>query len=65
MSFISDMTDKAKGLFEKRGGTEAAKEDAQEVKDIAGKDESVTDKAKDTAEALKDPGAPGPDTPTS
>jgi hypothetical protein len=65
MSFISDMTDKAKGLFDKRGGTDAAKKDAMEVKDIAGKDESVTDKAKDSAEALKDPGAPGPDTPAS
>jgi hypothetical protein len=65
MSFISDMTDKAKGLFDKRGGTEAAKEDAMEVKDIAGKDESITDKGKDAAEALKDPGAPGPDTPAS
>jgi hypothetical protein len=65
MSFISEWTAKVKGMFDKRGGADAAKEDAMEVKDIAGNDESVTDKAKDTAEALKDPGAPGPDTPAS
>jgi hypothetical protein len=65
MSVISEWTAKAKSLFDKRGGTEAAVEDAKEVKTIAGKDESLTDKAKDTGEALKDPGAPGPDTPAS
>ena len=42
-----------------------AKDNALEVKDIAGKDESLTDKAKDTFEALKDPGAPGNDTPAA
>jgi hypothetical protein len=51
---------KTKDLFNKRGGTEAAKEDLEELKDIVGKDESLTDKAKDAAEALKDPGAAGP-----
>jgi hypothetical protein len=63
MSFISEWTAKAKGMFDKRGGMDAAKEDAMEVKDIAGKDESLGNKAKDSAEALKDPGAPGPDRP--
>jgi len=65
MSVISEWSAKAKGMFNKRGGTEAAKEDAMEVKGIATSDESVTDKSKDTAEALKDPGAPGPGTPAS
>jgi hypothetical protein len=56
---LSKITDKAKELIDKRGGTAALKDDAMELKDIAGKDESVTDKAKDAVEALKDPGAPG------
>jgi hypothetical protein len=54
------LLDSVKGLFQKRGGTEAAKEDAQEVKDVAQSDASATDKAKEGAEALKDPGAKGP-----
>lgn len=53
------LADKAKNIFEKRGGSEAAKEDLGELKDIAGSNESLTDKAKDAAAALKDPGAPG------
>jgi hypothetical protein len=57
---FKSLTDKAKGIFNKRGGADAAKEDFDELKDIAGKDESLTDKAKDAAEALKDPGATGP-----
>ena len=56
---LSKITDKAKQLIDKRGGTAALKDDAMELKDIVGKDESVTDKAKDAVEALKDPGAPG------
>jgi hypothetical protein len=59
MNFKS-LTDKAKDIFTKRGGTEAAKEDFNELKDIMGKDASLSDKAKDAAEALKDPGAAGP-----
>jgi len=62
MDFKS-LADRAREVFTKRGGAEAAKEDVSELKDIAGKDESLADKAKDAAEALKDPGAPG-DTPT-
>jgi hypothetical protein len=56
---FSSLADKAKTMFNKRGGSEAAKADFDELKDIAGKDESLADKAKDAAEALKDPGAPG------
>ena len=57
---LNKLTEKAKQMFDKRGGTQAAKEDATELKDIARKDESVTDKAKDAAAAIEDPGAPGP-----
>jgi hypothetical protein len=56
---LSRLTSKAKELFTRRGGTEAAKEDAQELKDIARSDASIGDKAKEGFEALKDPGAPG------
>ena len=54
------LTEKAKQMFDKRGGMEGAKEDATELKDIAGKDESLVDKAKDAEAAIQDPGAPGP-----
>ncbi len=57
---FNDLVNKAKGSFQKRGGTEAAKADAQELKDIYGGQGSMTDKAKDAVEALKDPGAKGP-----
>jgi hypothetical protein len=53
------LLDRLKGLFQQRGGADAAKEDAQEVKDVAQSDASTTDKAKEGAEALKDPGAKG------
>lgn len=54
------MTDRAKDLVKDRGGTDSLKEDAAELKDIATGKGSLTDKAKDAAEALKDPGKPGP-----
>jgi hypothetical protein len=56
---LSRLTSRAKEMFAKRGGTEAAKEDAQELKDIARSDASLGDKAKAGVEALKEPGAPG------
>jgi hypothetical protein len=56
---LSRLTSRAKELFAKRGGTETAKEDAQELKDIARSDASLGDKAKAGFEAIKDPGAPG------
>jgi hypothetical protein len=64
MNFNS-LANKAKSMFAKRGGTSAAKEDLDELKDIARSDESLADKAKDAAEALKDPGAPGADGPAT
>jgi hypothetical protein len=56
---FKNLADRAKDMFNKRGGSEAAKADLGELKDIAGSDESLGDKARDAAEALKDPGAPG------
>jgi hypothetical protein len=56
---LSDLTTKVKDLLTRRGGTDAAKQDAQELKDVAREDASATDKTKDAAEAVKDPGAPG------
>ena len=56
---LKSISDQAKKLFAKRGGTDAAKEDAQELADIAKGEGSTTDKAKDAAEAVKDPGAKG------
>jgi hypothetical protein len=46
-----------------RGGTDALKEDAQELAAAAKGRGSATDKAKAAAEALKDPGAPGEEHP--
>ncbi|HEY1275746.1 MAG TPA: hypothetical protein VGF25_12575 [Thermoleophilaceae bacterium] len=57
---LSDMVDKAKAMFTNRGGADALKEDATEVKEDLGQQGSATDKAKDVAQDLKDPGAPGP-----
>jgi hypothetical protein len=56
---FNDLKSKAKNLIADRGGTEALKEDAEEVKDIAQGEGTVTEKGKDAVEALKDPGAPG------
>jgi hypothetical protein len=61
MSGLSSLTNKAKEMFNKRGGTDAAKEDLQELKDIHAGEGSLSDKAKAAVDALKDPGAKGPD----
>jgi len=55
------LSDKAKDLVEKRGGTEGLKQDAEELKNIAKGQGSLGDKAKRAAEALKDPGERGGD----
>ena len=54
---------KAKELVDRRGGTDSLKADAEELKNIAKGPGSVADKAKRAGDALKDPGAKGPDTP--
>jgi hypothetical protein len=51
------LTDRAKKIVDKRGGTDALKEDAEELKDIATGKGSLKDKAKAAGEAVKDPGA--------
>jgi len=53
------LADKAKETIDKRGGTDALKADAEELKNIAKGKGSLTDKAKAAASALKDPGAKG------
>jgi hypothetical protein len=60
---FKEMADKAKQVFQQRGGAKAAKEDAQELRDITQEQGSVADKLKDAGAAIKDPGAPGPDSP--
>jgi hypothetical protein len=49
---------KAKQLIDRRGGTDSLKADAEELKDIATGQGSITDKGKAAAEAIKDPGKP-------
>ena len=56
---FGSLMNRAKRVVEQRGGTDALKKDAQEMKDIAGGSGSTQDKAKRAADALKDPGAPG------
>jgi len=46
----------AKQQIDKRGGTDVAKQDLKEVGDILKGKGSVSDKAKRSAEALKQPG---------
>jgi hypothetical protein len=53
---LKNLTDKAKALIDKRGGTESVKEDAEELKDIASSKGSLADKAKAAVAAIKDPG---------
>ncbi len=63
MAGLSSLVDKAKDMFHKRGGMDAAKGDAQELKDIHSSEGSLSDKAKAAGEALKEPGAAGADRP--
>jgi len=49
----------AKDLVDKRGGTDALKEDASQLAEIAKGKGSISDKAKAAAAALKDPGTSG------
>lgn len=53
---LSSMATKAKEAVEKRGGTDALKQDAAELRSIAKGPGSLTDKAKAAASALKRPG---------
>jgi hypothetical protein len=53
------VAERANEVVEQRGGVESLKEDAEELRDIARGDGGLVDKAKDAAEAVRDPGAPG------
>ena len=53
------LTDQAKKIVDKRGGTDAAKEDAEELADIAKGKGTMKDKAKAAGQAIKEPGKPG------
>jgi general stress protein YciG len=57
------LSQQAKRLIDKRGGTKSLKEDADELRDIARGGGSMSDKAKAAADAIKEPGAKDPDTP--
>jgi hypothetical protein len=61
MAGFSRLANKAKEIFNQRGGTEAAKGDLQELKDIQARGGSMSDKAKAAVDALKEPGMKGPD----
>jgi hypothetical protein len=53
---LDKLVSQAKKLVDERGGMESVAGDADELKNIVGSHESLTDKAKDAAEALKTPG---------
>ncbi|HYF28509.1 MAG TPA: hypothetical protein VD931_22400 [Baekduia sp.] len=56
------LTKRAKQVIDQRGGTEALKKDAEELREIAKGKGTLQDKAKRAAEALKEPGTrPAPD----
>ena len=59
------MADKAKQTFQQRGGSKAAKEDAEELRDIAQGQGSLADKAKQAATAIREPGAHAADSPAA
>jgi hypothetical protein len=53
---LKKLADEAKKVVAERGGIESVKEDALEVKDVVTGTGSLTEKAKETVEALKVPG---------
>lgn len=61
MAGFGSLAEKARQMFHKRGGTEAAKGDLHELKDIHARGGSMSDKAKAAVDALKEPGLKGPD----
>jgi general stress protein YciG len=54
------LSQQAKHLFDRRGGSKSLKEDADELRDIARGGGSLSDKAKAAADAIKEPGAREP-----
>jgi hypothetical protein len=58
---LKKLFDKGKKVVDDRGGVDSLKEDAQELAGIAKGKGSLTDKAKEAAEAVKDPGTNEPE----
>lgn len=58
---LKRLFNKGKKVVDERGGVESLKEDAQELAGIAKGKGSLTDKAKEAAEAVKEPGTNEPD----
>jgi hypothetical protein len=56
---LKSLFNKGKKIVDERGGVDSLKKDAEELKDIATSKGSMSDKAKEAAAAVKDPGAPG------
>lgn len=56
---LKSLFNKAKKTVDDRGGVEALKQDAEELKGVAQGKGSLADKAKDASAAIKEPGAPG------
>jgi hypothetical protein len=56
---LKRLFNKGKKVVDERGGVDSLKEDAGELTDIAKGKGSLSDKAKEAAAAIKDPGAPG------
>ncbi|HST68203.1 MAG TPA: hypothetical protein VLI94_00930 [Solirubrobacterales bacterium] len=54
---LKKLADKAKKTIDDRGGIESLKADAEELKKVAKGKGSLKDKAKQAAQAIKDPGA--------
>jgi hypothetical protein len=58
---LKSLFNKGKKIVDERGGVDSLKEDAMEVADIAKSKGSLTDKAKEAASAIKDPGTNEPE----
>ena len=58
---LKGMFNKGKKMVDERGGVESLKEDATELADIAKSKGSLTDKAKEAADAVKEPGTNQPE----
>jgi hypothetical protein len=57
---LKGLFNKGKKIVDERGGVESLKEDAQELASIAKQKGSLTDKAKEAAAAIQDPGTNEP-----
>jgi hypothetical protein len=58
---LKSLFNKGKRLVDERGGVDSVKEDAEELAAIAKQKGSLTDKAKEAAEAVKEPGSNEPE----